>query len=144
MLDLSSLVDLYRAFYRADKTYQPSARKCIQPIYEGLEIICRADVALNSPELLTNAIAGRLSKLMYQIHCGNGALGRWVIANPEEERQAILKFATALVDIYVVNFNQDVGRLGGKQRGYIEDTCEYLYRLKQDKENKESGQKEKV
>jgi CRISPR-associated protein Csc3 len=139
MLDLSNLVDLYRAFYKADKAYNTSARKCIQPVHEGLEIICTADVALNSPELLTNAIAGRLSKLMHQIHCGNGALGRWVITDPEEERQAILEFATALVEVYTIDFNQDIGRLAGRQRGYIEDTCEYLYRLKQDSENKVSG-----
>jgi CRISPR-associated protein Csc3 len=131
------LVELYRKFYRADRLYQPSARKCVQPVYDGCEIICTADSTLRNPEMLTGAIAGRIQKLMDQLHSGNGALGRWVIPDRAEERQAVLEFAQYLVnEVFYKSFNGDVGRFMGKQRGYIEDTCEFLYRTAQDEENK--------
>lgn len=130
------LVELYRAFYRADKYYNPSSTKCVQPVYESCDVICRADPAMRSPEMLVDAIAGRLGKLMRQIHAGS-ALGKWVISDPEEERIAILEFAHYLVnDVFYRSFNGDLGRFMGKQRGYIEDTCEFLYRTAQDEENK--------
>jgi CRISPR-associated protein Csc3 len=133
------LVELYRKFYRADRDYNPSATKCVQPVYDSCDIICRADPAIRSPEMLVEAIAGRLGKLMRQIHA-NGALGRWVISNPEEERVAILGFAQYLVnDVFYGSFNGDLGRFMGKQRGYIEDTCEFLYRIAQDEENKKKA-----
>lgn len=131
------LVELYRAFYRADSYYRPSSRKSIQPIYEANEIICRADSALRNPGMLIDAIAGRLAKLMQQIHASGQALGHWVIPEKDKERLAILEFAQYLVnEVFYGSFNGDVGRFMGKQRGYIEDTCEFLYRIAQDKENK--------
>lgn len=130
------LVDLYRAFYRADKAYQPSARKCIQPLYEAFDIICRSDSSMRSAEFLSGAVAGRISKLMEQIHAGNGALGRWVLTDRAAERQAILMFSRYLVvDVFYGSFNGDLGRFAGKQRGYLEDTCEFIYRTMQDSEN---------
>ena len=123
--------------YRADKDYQPSARKCVQPLYDACEIICRSDLALRSPEMLIDSIAGHIAKLMQQIHgSGGGALGRWVIPNLVQERQAILKFSTYLVhEVFYESFNGDLARFSGKQRGYLEDTCELLYRIAQDAEN---------
>lgn len=127
------LVELYRAFYRADKNYQPSTRKCIQPLYEANEIICCSDSTRTS-EALRDAIAGRIAKLMRQIH-NNTALGHWVLQDAEE-RQAILEFATYLVnEVFYGCFNGDLGRFAGKQRGYLEGACEFLYRVNQDKEN---------
>lgn len=132
------LVELYRAFYRADKNYNPSARKSIQPLYEANEIICRSDSSMRSPDVLAEAIAGRLLKLMRQIHGSGGALGRWVIENPEQERQAILEFANYLVNnVFYAQFGGEIGRFSGRQRGYLEDTCEFLYRVEQDKQNAE-------
>lgn len=130
------LVELYRTFYKADKDYNPSARKSIQPLYEACEIICRSDCAMRNPETLIDMISGRIAKLMQQIRSGSGALGRWVISDLAHERQAILEFSTYLVnEVFYKSFNGDLGRFGGKQRGYLEDTCELLYRLEQDKEN---------
>lgn len=130
------IVDLYRAFYRAESNYRPSARKCVQPLYDACEIICRSDPALRSPEMLIDMIAGHTAKLMQQIHAGHGALGKWVISDLAQERQAILQFATYLVkDVFYGSFNGDLGRFSGKQRGYLEDTCEFLYRTAQDSEN---------
>lgn len=127
------LVELYRTFYRADKDYQPSARKCIQPLYEANEIICRSD-STRTTEVLRDAIAGRVAKLMQQIHAST-ALGRWVLQGAEE-RQAILDFANYLVnEVFYGTFSQDLGRFAGKQRGYLEDACEFIYRRMQDEEN---------
>jgi CRISPR-associated protein Csc3 len=128
------LVELYRTFYRADKDYQPSARKCIQPLYEANEIICRSDSATRTPDALIDVIAGRIGKLMQQIHVST-ALGRWVLQGTQE-RQAILEFATYLVnEVFYGSFNGDLGRFAGRQRGYIEDACEFIYRRMQDAEN---------
>lgn len=127
------LVELYRVFYKADKDYQPSARKCIQPLYEANEIICRSDSS-HTPVVLRYAIAGRVNKLMQQIH-SNTALGRWVLQGAAE-RQAILEFADYLInEVFYGSFNGDLGRFAGKQRGYLEDACEFIYRTMQDAEN---------
>lgn len=132
------LVDLYRKFWRADKKYNPSTVKVIQPLAEGCLIIEKTDIALRSPDFLVEAVAGRLLKLMRQVHGENiaGAKGRRMIGNPEEERQAILEFANYLVkDVFYGAFSGDLGRFAGKQRELLEDTCEFIYRLEQDKEN---------
>lgn len=131
-----NLVNLYRAFYRADSDYRPSAKKCVQPLYDACEIICRSDSALRSPEMLIDLISGHTAKLMQQIHGEHGALGRWVIADLAAERQAIIEFATYLVqEVFYGSFNGDLARFIGKQRGYLENACEYLYRMAQDAEN---------
>jgi CRISPR-associated protein Csc3 len=139
------LVELYCKFYRADRVYQPSARKCIQPLYDACEIICTADSTLRNSEMLIGAIAGKIQKLMDQIHSGNGALGRYVISDRAKERQNVLEFAQYLVDeVFYKGFNGDVGRFMGKQRGYIENTCEFIYRIAQDKENKAKDKENKA
>lgn len=127
------IVELYRAFYRANNI---SARKSIQPLFEANNLICTCDPCIReNPEMLRDAIAGRLSKLMQQIR-SNTAAGRFVISNVSEERRAILDFASYLAnDIFHGLFNGDLGRFAGKQRGYIEDTCEYLYKLAEDEES---------
>jgi CRISPR-associated protein Csc3 len=129
------LVELYRAFYRADKSHNPSARKSIQPLYDGYEVICRADQFLRSPETLPYVVGGQISKLMQQIR-GNNALGRFVIADLVKERQAVFEFSKYLViDVFYGSFDGNIARFAGKQRGFLEDTCEYLYRIAQDTEN---------
>ena len=134
------LVELYRAFYRADSNWKISARKAVQPVFEANNIICTCDTSIrNSPEMLRDVIAARIAKLMQQIHGHNmaGASGRYVISDSLEERKAILEFASYLVnDVFFGVFSGDVGRFAGKQRGLIEDTCELQYRLAQDEENK--------
>lgn len=130
------LVELYRAFYRADKKHNPSARKTVQPVYDACEIICKFDSSVRSPEALVNAIAGEMNRLMRQVHAST-ALGYWVIPSPEQERIAILEFAQYLVnEVFYGSFGGDVARFMGRQRGYLENSCEFLYRLAQDEENK--------
>lgn len=135
------LVELYRAFYRADSNYEISTRKAIQPLHEANNIICTCDSSIkNNPEMLRDAIAGRLAKLMQQIHGQGiaGASGRYVIGD-SEERKAILEFSSYLVNnVFYGAFNADLGRFAGKQRGYLEDACELQYRLLQDDENKKT------
>lgn len=134
------LVQLYRAFYRADSNYEISSRKAIQPLHEAINIICTCDSSIkNNPEILRDAIAGRLAKLMQQIHGQGiaGASGRYVINDSAEERKAILEFSWYLVNnVFYGAFNADLGRFAGKQRGYLENACELQYRLLQDGENK--------
>ena len=133
-----NLVSLYRKFYRAStarKFHPSSARKLIQPLYEANEIICRVDVELRSAENLALAIAGHTAKLMQRIRSTSETLGYWVISDQAEERQAILRFAEYLVnEVFYKSFNGDVARFSGKQRGILEDTCEFLYKLADDVE----------
>ena len=64
------------------------------------------------------------------------AEGRWVISQREEERQAVLDFARYFVEeVFEKGFSRDRARLAGRQLNLIKDTCEFLYRLEQDKEN---------
>ena len=142
MNKIQKVVELYREFYRADKNYNPSARKSIQPVCEACDIIVRFEPSLRSPDTLSEAIAGRLSKLMNQIHAGNGALGKYVTTDRSIERQAILTFSKYLVEeVFYGSFAGDVGSFAGKQRGYLEDTCEFIYRVLQDTENTENSSK---
>ena len=55
-----------------------------------------------------------------------------------KERQKILFFARYFViDVFEVSFKGDRARLAGRQLNLIRDTCEFLYRLEQDRENQE-------
>jgi hypothetical protein len=40
-------------------------------------------------------------------------------------------------EVFYESFNGDIGRFAGKQRGYLEDACEFIYRIMQDAENKQ-------
>lgn len=134
-----NLVELYRKFYRAPNIYKrtsygPSARKSIQPVFDAFDILCRADSSQRNVDTLIQLIAGSISKLINRIR-SNTALGYWVIQDYAQEHQAILDFSQYVVkDIFYGSFNGDVGRFAGRQRGYLEDACEFLYRLEEDKE----------
>jgi len=135
------LVELYRAFYRADKQYDPTARKAVQPVAEGIEIIIEADPSFRNPDTLTDAVAGRLGRLMAQIHTSTGALGRWVIEDSAQEREAILAFASYLVkDVFYGAFQGRLDLFHGRQADLLRNTCELIYRQIQDKENREYGE----
>ena len=63
--------------------------------------------------------------------------------NSEEERQAIYDFAKYFVEeIFDKSLKGDRARLAGTQLNLIRDTCDYLYRLEDDKERKEKKQDE--
>jgi CRISPR-associated protein Csc3 len=70
--------------------------------------------------------------------------GKWKPAlSFEEERQAVLEFATYFVEaIFDGKFKCDRARLAGTQLNLIRDTCEYLYRIEDDRERRERKQDE--
>lgn len=128
------LVDLYRKFYRA-KGQEPSSRECIQPLWNASEMIVKADIALRNPEALTDLVAGSVYKLMCDIR-SSSAPGR-VVTWESAERSAIFEFSQCFVkELFYGAFGGDIARYDGQQREILEDTCEFLYRVAQDQENK--------
>ncbi|MBE9096429.1 type I-D CRISPR-associated protein Cas10d/Csc3 [Tychonema sp. LEGE 07203] len=149
---MRELTELYRRFYRAKSQYA-KANAVLKPIDEAADVILKFDKALaNNTESLTDIVAGRLSKLMNNVRRraaeGKPTLafvdGKWKPAlNSEEERQAIYDFAKYFVEvIFDGSLKGDRARLAGTQLNLIRDTCDYLYRLEDDKERKEKKQDE--
>ncbi|WP_206602806.1 type I-D CRISPR-associated protein Cas10d/Csc3 [Leptolyngbya ohadii] len=135
------LTELYRRFYRAGKRYNPKSNAVLKPIDVAAETILKAESTVFQGETLVAAVAAEVSKLMDRVHAST-AEGRWVISKREEERQIILDFARYFVkDVFEVAFAGDRARLAGRQLNLIRDTCEFLYRLEDDKENQANGEK---
>lgn len=139
-----NLTKLYRNFYRAKDPYKPKANAILKPIDEAATVILNADNCLTEIETLVYLVAARINKLMDRVHSKN-AEGRWVISDREVERQEVLEFAQYFViDVFQGGFKGDRARLAGKQINLIRDTCEFLYRLEQDKENQERKAQQEV
>lgn len=149
---MRELTELYRRFYRAKSQYA-KANAVLKPIDEAADVILKFDKALaNNTESLTDIVGGRLSRLMNNVRRrtaeGKPTLafvdGKWKPAlNSEEERQAIYDFAKYFVEvIFDGSLKGDRARLAGTQLNLIRDTCDYLYRLEDDKERKEKKQDE--
>lgn len=131
------LTELYRRFYRAQKRYNAKANAILKPIDTAADTILKAELSIFQGETLVAAVAAEVFKLMDRVHAST-AEGRWVISNREDERQAVLDFARYFVkDVFEGAFAGDRARLAGRQINLIRDTCEFLYRLEQDKENRE-------
>ncbi|MEG4865463.1 MULTISPECIES: type I-D CRISPR-associated protein Cas10d/Csc3 [unclassified Microcoleus] len=129
------LTDLYRRFYRANKRYNPKANAVLKPIDITSKTILEADRSFQN-ESLVLAVAAEVSKLMDRVHSST-AEGRWIFSKREEEREAILEFARYFVEeVFEKSFAGDRARLAGRQINLIRDTCEFLYRLENDKENR--------
>ena len=129
------LTELYRAFYRANKRYNPKANAVLKPIDLAAEVILKAESSFFTGETLVAAVASEVFKLMDRVR-GKRADGYAPIADQEAERQAILEFADYfVVDVFEKAFAGDRARLAGRQLNLIRNTCEFLYRLEQDKEN---------
>jgi CRISPR-associated protein Csc3 len=132
-----NLTQLYRKFYRANKRYNPKANAVLKPIDVGADVILKAELSVFQGETLVAAVAAEISKLMDRVRAST-AEGRWMIQDRETERQAVLDFARYFViDVFEQAFRSDRARLAGRQLNLIRDTCEFLYRLEQDKENRE-------
>lgn len=145
-----NLTALYRKFYKADRKYNPKANAILKPIDIAAKVALDADESFQGQTLidevmetdpcfhskaLVAVVAAEISKLMDRIHA-NTAEGRWVISNRESERQAILRFAEYFVfEVFEKSFAGDRARLAGKQINLLKDTCEFLYRLENDREN---------
>ncbi|MBE9052012.1 type I-D CRISPR-associated protein Cas10d/Csc3 [Nostocales cyanobacterium LEGE 11386] len=131
------LTDLYRRFYRANKRYNPKSNAVLKPIDIAAETILKAESSVFQGETLVAAVAAEVFKLMDRVHSST-AEGRWVMSRREEERQAVLDFASYFVqEVFEKSFAGDRARLAGRQLNLIRDTCEFLYRLEDDKENAE-------
>ncbi|MFK8186286.1 MAG: type I-D CRISPR-associated protein Cas10d/Csc3, partial [Phormidesmis sp.] len=129
------LTELYRAFYRANKQYNPKANAVLKPIDVAATTILKAETSMFHDEALVTVVAAEVFKLMDRVHAST-AEGRWILKNREEERQKVLAFAKYfVVDVFETAFSGDRARLSGRQLNLIRDTCEFLYRLEQDKEN---------
>ncbi|MEG4230676.1 type I-D CRISPR-associated protein Cas10d/Csc3 [Microcoleus sp. Pol11C3] len=129
------LTELYRRFYRASKRYNPKANAVLKPIDIASKTILEADRSFQD-ESLVLAVAAEVSKLMDRVHAST-AEGRWIFSKREEERDAILEFSRYFVEeVFEKSFAGDRARLAGRQINLIRDTCEFLYRLENDKENR--------
>jgi CRISPR-associated protein Csc3 len=138
------LVELYRKFYRANTRYNPKANAVLKPIDVASDTLLKAESTVFQGEGLIETVAAEVFKLMDRVRSST-AEGRWQISNREEERQAILEFARYfVVDVFEKSFNSNRARMSGKQINLIRDTCEFLYRLEQDKENQENPPKSKT
>ena len=130
------LTELYREFYRANKLYSPKANAVLKPIDIAANTILKAELTVFHGETLVHAVAAEISKLMDRVHA-NTAEGTWRFTNQEreKERTAILKFARYFVEeVFEKSFSGDRARLAGRQINLIRDTCEFLYRLENDKD----------
>lgn len=131
------LTELYRKFYRAKSTKgKPTkANAILKPIDEAADVILKAELSACRGETLVDYVAARLFSLMNRVHSST-AEGRWVFKNSERdlEREAIADFARYFVlEVFEGTFKGDRARLAGRQLNLIRDTCEYLYRLEDDK-----------
>ena len=139
------LTELYRNFYRANKLYNPKANAVLKPIDIAAETILKAESTVFNGETLVHAVAAEVTKLMDRVHAST-AEGTWIFTSQErdKERQAILKFARYfVVEVFEKLFSSDRARLAGRQINLIRDTCEFLYRLENDKDIKEYEKKKK-
>ncbi|MBS3028544.1 MAG: type I-D CRISPR-associated protein Cas10d/Csc3 [Dolichospermum sp. DET50] len=139
------LTELYRRFYLANKKFNPKANAVLKPIDIAAETILNADLSVFNGETLIMAVAGKIFKLMERVNSST-AEGRWVFKRNqrEDERQAVLEFARYFVeDVFDGCFKSDRARLAGRQLNLIRDTCEFLYRLEDDKENAGKDEKSK-
>jgi CRISPR-associated protein Csc3 len=135
------LIELYRRFYRANKRYNPKSNAVLKPIDIAADTILKAESSVFQGETLVAAVAAEVFKLMDRVHAST-AEGRWVMSKREEERQAVLDFARYfVVDVFDKSFAGDRARLAGRQLNLIRDTCEFLYRLEDDKENRSGDSK---
>jgi CRISPR-associated protein Csc3 len=131
------LTDLYRRFYRANKRYNPKANAVLKPIDVAADVILKAESTVFQGDTLVVAVASEVFKLMDRVRASR-AEGFAMMTDREQERQAILDFARYFViEVFEQAFGGDRARLAGRQLNLLRDTCEFLYRLEQDKENRD-------
>jgi CRISPR-associated protein Csc3 len=137
---------LYRKFYRAKSTKgKPTkANAILKPVDEAADVILKAEFSACRGETLVDYVAARIFSLMNRVHSST-AEGRWVFKNSErdQEREAILDFARYFViEVFEGTFKGDRARLAGRQLNLIRDTCEFLYRIEDDKARRAKKEKE--
>jgi CRISPR-associated protein Csc3 len=132
------LTERFRKFYRAKfaKGKPTKANAILKPIDEAADVILKVDFSSCQGETLVDYVAARLFSLMNRVHSST-AEGRWVFKNDQrdKERESILEFSRYFVlEVFEKTFNGDRARLAGRQLNLIRDTCEFIYRLEDDKE----------
>jgi CRISPR-associated protein Csc3 len=140
------LTEMYRTFYRAKSTKgKPTkANAILKPVDEAADVILKAEFSACRGETLVDYVAARIFSLMNRVHSST-AEGRWVFKNSErdQEREAILDFARYFViEVFEGTFKGDRARLAGRQLNLIRDTCEFLYRIEDDKARRAKKEKE--
>jgi len=129
------LVELYREFYRANKRYNAKSNAVLKPLDIASETLLKAETSVFQGEMLVAVVAAEVFKLMDRVRAST-AEGHWKIQDRETERQKVLDFSRYFVEeVFEKAFKGDRARLAGKQINLLRDTCEFLYRLEQDKEN---------
>ncbi len=129
------LTELYRTFYRANKRYNAKANAVLKPLDVAADTLLKAESSVFQGETLVAVVAAEICKLMDRVHAST-AEGRWMIQDREVERQAVLTFARYfVVEVFEKAFKGDRARLAGRQLNLLRDTCEFLYRLEQDRVN---------
>ncbi len=137
------LTELYRKFYRAKDRFKLKANAVLKPIDVASDTLLKADLS-GFEGSLVNTVAAEVTKLMDRVH-SKTAEGRWVMSDREEELKAILEFAQYfVVDVFETAFASDRARLAGRQLNLLRDTCEFLYRLENDKDNREYKEKKRL
>jgi hypothetical protein len=135
------LTQLYRKFYRANDQYNLEADAILKPLNIASQTILESEQNLHS-KALVSAVVTEILKLMDRVHTST-AEGRWMFKNREEEQQAIVEFARYfVVEVFEKSFAGDRARLAGRQINLIRDTCEFIYRLEDDKENRVKKEQE--
>ncbi len=132
------LTELYRCFYRANQRYNPKSNAVLKPVKEASDVILTADLQGFKGEDLVFSVAAKVNKLMDRVHAST-AEGYAVFKRNErdQERDSILEFSRYFVcDVFEKSFVGDRARLAGRQLNLLRDTCEFLYRLENDKDNK--------
>jgi CRISPR-associated protein Csc3 len=109
----------------------------LKPIDIAADTILKAELSMFHDEALVTVVAAEVSKLLDRVHASR-AEGYAPIRDREQERLAVLDFARYFViEVFEGAFAGDRARMAGRQLNLIRDTCEFLYRLEQDKENQE-------
>lgn len=127
------LVERYWLFYRAQRKEKVgfTSQGCVKPIDLACQILIKETQL--SDEEMRDTITARLAGLMRQIHAGS-AEGRWVTSG-KPEMQYIQEFSQFFVDeFFRQGLNGDRARLVGGKYRLVVNTCEFLYRIKEDEE----------
>lgn len=137
------LTNRYWAFYRAERKPKIgfTGDGCTRPIDLACKILI-SQTTLSDEELI-DTIAARLSGLMKQIHAETASVGRWVTAG-KPEQEAICEFSRFFIkDFFRHALNGDRARLVGNKYRLLVNTCEFLYRLKEDELRAEKAPEQK-
>lgn len=121
------LVTRYRQFYRAEYPLRPNGT--LRPLSDAAAVILKADAAHSDPELLLEAIVGKLiaNESAMFAHSLKGRFPKGY--NPRDGQAAMRDFAEYFVYGYYVNaLKQRKSLLRGPQFNLLSNACDAVYR----------------